>query len=97
MNLGIVFSSLLWWLRLISPTGYELPDFQTSIPLAPHLGHSVSVSASGRFPRAEGQGGTVKGAVGFLAQWSLFNLTGMIFAFLAESLPKACNRHHLTI
>lgn len=68
---------------------------QTSILVAPQVGHSVRVSASGRFPRAEGQGGTVKGRVDFLAKLSLFNFTGMIFAFLAESLPKACNTHHL--
>lgn len=49
----------------------------------------------GRFPRAQGQGRTVEGAVGFLEKLSLFNLTGKILALLAELLPKAYNKHHL--
>lgn len=51
----------------------------------------------GRFPRAEGQGRTVKGAVRFLAKLSLLNLPGKIFAILAEPLPKAYNHHQLLI
>lgn len=39
----------------------------------------VGVSASGRFPGSEEQGGTVEGAVGFLVKLSLFNLIGKIF------------------
>lgn len=57
--------------------------------------HSVRSVHPGRFPRAEGQGRTIKGAVAFLAQLSLFNLTDKISALLAESLPKAYNNHHL--
>lgn len=49
----------------------------------------------GQFPRAEGQGRTVKGAVRFLAKLSLLNLPGEIFAILAEPLPKAYNNHQL--
>lgn len=49
----------------------------------------------GRFPRAQEQGRTVKGAVGVLEKLSLFNLTGKIFALLAELLPKAYNKDHL--
>ena len=39
----------------------------------------VGVSASGRFPGSEEQGGTVEGAVGFLVKLSLFNLFAKIF------------------
>lgn len=49
----------------------------------------------GRSPRAQGQGRTVKGAVGFLEKLSLFNLTGKILALLAELLPKGYDKHHL--
>lgn len=59
------------------------------------FGRSVRVSASGRVPRPEGQGRTVEGAVGSLAELSLFNLTAKISALLAEYLAPAYNNHHL--
>lgn len=59
------------------------------------LGHSARIGASGSVPRPQGQGRTVEGALGSLAQLSLFNLTAKIFAFLVEPLAKACNDHHL--